>query len=132
VAIVSDADGQDAPITDLPSPTTAGALEVAKDKDGKPLPEGQDPEEKEPPFQRTGWAPKLGWPHEDVQEGDSLLDHSTWLEGRIPDKFYGGMRIFQLIHCPQELTGTQIGTTTLPLLSLRVLLLGSSLSLGAG
>jgi hypothetical protein len=36
---------------------------------------------------KTGWAPRFGWP---ATEGDSLLQHSTWLEGQIPDKFYGG------------------------------------------
>lgn len=37
----------------------------------------------------TGWAPRFGWPSETIREGTSLLDHSTWLEGHLPDKFYG-------------------------------------------
>ena len=38
----------------------------------------------------TGWAPRFGWPSESAKTADSLLDHATWLEGQIPDKFYGG------------------------------------------
>lgn len=38
----------------------------------------------------TGWAPRLGWPKELVEEGDSMQDHTTWLESNLADKFYGG------------------------------------------
>lgn len=37
----------------------------------------------------TGWSPQFGWPVESVMEGESLLDHQTFLEGKISDKFFG-------------------------------------------
>ncbi len=51
---------------------------------------GVDPGAAEQPFARTGWAPKMGWPAEKSTEAQSLLDHSTWIEGRLPDSLYGG------------------------------------------
>lgn len=79
------------PVEDLPEPSKAGVLDVAVGADGKPLTDGQDPAAKEPPYMRTGWAPKMGWPNNKTFESESLLDHSTWLESRIPDSLYGGM-----------------------------------------
>ena len=37
----------------------------------------------------TGWSPQFGWPVESIRDAPSLLDHSTWLEGQLSDKFYG-------------------------------------------
>ncbi|GKT83557.1 C2 domain-containing protein [Colletotrichum tofieldiae] len=90
VSIVTDVADSSAPVADLPSPTKEGVIELAKDKDGKPIKTGEDPEgNEEEPYTRTGWAPQFGWPADDVHEGASLLDHSTWLESNLPDKFYG-------------------------------------------
>ncbi|GJC80163.1 tricalbin-1 [Colletotrichum liriopes] len=90
VSIVTDVADSSAPVADLPSPTKEGVIELAKDKDGKPIKTGEDPEgDEEEPYTRTGWAPQFGWPADDVHEGASLLDHSTWLESNLPDKFYG-------------------------------------------
>ncbi|TDZ54823.1 Uncharacterized protein CTRI78_v005963 [Colletotrichum trifolii] len=90
ISIVTDVADSSAPVADLPEPTKAGAIEVAKDKDGKPIKTGEDPEgHEEEPYTRTGWAPQFGWPADDLHESTSLLDHSTWLESNIPDKFYG-------------------------------------------
>lgn len=65
---------------------------MEKDAEGKPIPD--DKATAENGFvmgtETTGWAPKFGWPSGDVQEGASMLDHATWLEGRLPDKLYGG------------------------------------------
>ena len=43
--------------------------------------------------ERSGWAPRFG-------QGDSIsgdqadgLDHQTWLEGKLEDKFFGGMAL---------------------------------------
>lgn len=88
-SIVTDAGDSGAPVTDLPSPTKAGVLDIPKDKEGKPVGEGADPGEGDI-WEKTGWAPRLGWPYEPIQEAESLLDHSTWLEGHVPDKFFGG------------------------------------------
>ncbi|PNY28037.1 Uncharacterized protein TCAP_02038 [Tolypocladium capitatum] len=88
-AIVTDQDDGSGPVEDLPEPSKAGVLDVATDADGKRLAHGTDPEAKEAPFSRTGWAPKIGWPSGDAMEGESLLDHATWIEGRLPDTLYG-------------------------------------------
>lgn len=79
-----------APVEDMPEASTKGVLDVARDANGKPIGDGADPGAKEPPYLRTGWAPKMGWPSEKISESASLLDHSTWLEARLPDSLYGG------------------------------------------
>ncbi|KAG9249995.1 C2 domain-containing protein [Emericellopsis atlantica] len=65
-----------------------GAIDVAKDASGNKVAE-VDPEASEPPFSRTGWAPKFGAIGEKITDGESLLDHATWVEGRLPDHLYG-------------------------------------------
>ena len=52
--------------------------------------DGEDPEAKDAPYSRTGWAPRFGWPADSAMGGESLLDHATWVEGKLPDKFFGG------------------------------------------
>lgn len=89
VAIATDIDDGSKPAYDLPEPSKAGALEVAKDTEGNPVVDGKA-EEGALMGPQTGWAPKFGWPVESIQSGESLLDHQTWLEGQIPDKYYGG------------------------------------------
>jgi Ca2+-dependent lipid-binding protein len=88
ISLVTDLDDDGSvPVEPLPEATNADVIEVAKDQDGKPIPEGEA--EKEPPYLRTGWAPQLGWPHDDIKEADSLLDHQTFLEGQMPDHLFG-------------------------------------------
>ncbi|KAI5465856.1 C2 domain-containing protein [Mariannaea sp. PMI_226] len=87
-AIITDVDDGNGPDEDLPEPSKAGALDVPLGADGKPAPD-QDPEAPEAPYSRTGWAPRLGWPGDDVLEQPSMLDHATWVESQVPDKFYG-------------------------------------------
>lgn len=89
-AIITDQDDGTGPVEDLPEPSKAGVLDVATDADGKRLTDGTDPEAQEAPFSRTGWAPKIGWPAGSAMEGESLLDHATWVEGKLPDTLYGG------------------------------------------
>lgn len=38
---------------------------------------------------RVGWAPRFGNGDPADDEGDTLLDHSTFLEGKLDDKFFG-------------------------------------------
>lgn len=72
---------------DLPAPTKAGSEAPATPTAAKA--NGQAPEE-EARWARVGWAPQFGLPgHMDEDEG-TMLDHQTWLEGRLEDKFYGG------------------------------------------
>lgn len=89
-AIITDVDDGTGPVEDLPEPTKEGVLDVARDEQGKPLPDGADPEAEEVPYSRTGWSPRMGWPADDATEQDSLLDHATWVEGKLPDTLYGG------------------------------------------
>lgn len=42
---------------------------------------------------RTGWAPRFHIPDEEIEAegpGETLLDHQTWLEAKLNDKFFGG------------------------------------------
>ncbi|OAA64481.1 membrane bound c2 domain containing protein [Niveomyces insectorum RCEF 264] len=90
VAIATDIDDGSAPAYDLPSPSKAGAIEVARTADGKPVADGDaagDDGGMGPGT--TGWAPRFGWPVESSDEAASLLDHSTMLEGLLPDALYG-------------------------------------------
>jgi Ca2+-dependent lipid-binding protein len=64
---------------DIPtSPTTAKA-------------NGHAPElHEDSEWARVGWAPRFGMPgSENPEDEASLLDHQTWLEGKLEDKFYG-------------------------------------------
>ncbi|KAK0735013.1 C2 domain-containing protein [Lasiosphaeria miniovina] len=87
VAIATDIDDGSKADIDLPSPSKAGAVEVAKGEDGKPLPNGHA-SEGAVMGEMTGWAPRFGWPA-DEEEDSSLLDHTTWLESRLSDAFFG-------------------------------------------
>ncbi|KAF1916650.1 hypothetical protein BDU57DRAFT_450010 [Ampelomyces quisqualis] len=87
-ALVSDADAAatTAPPYDLPTPTTAAAAQLP------PTANGHAPERDETArWERVGWAPRFGMPGSDDTDHDdaSMLDHQTWLESRIEDKFYG-------------------------------------------
>lgn len=86
--MVTDVDDGKGPDEDLPEASKEGALEAAKDKHGNII--KADPHAEEQPYARTGWAPQIGWPGEKSTEAASLLDHRTWLEGRLPDHLYGG------------------------------------------
>ncbi|KAL2270903.1 hypothetical protein VTJ83DRAFT_274 [Remersonia thermophila] len=88
VAMATDMDGGNKVDLDLPSPSKAGVVEEAQDADGKPSKEGAAGEEEED-WSKTGWKPRFGWPSESVQEGESMLDHQTWVESQLPEQFYG-------------------------------------------
>ncbi|VUC28346.1 unnamed protein product [Clonostachys rosea] len=87
-AIVTDVDDGTGPDEDLPEASKAGAIDVAKDANGRPV-VNADPEAGEVPFSRTGWAPMFGPLGGKNEEQESLLDHQTWLEEKIPDVLYG-------------------------------------------
>lgn len=88
-AIITDVDDGTGPDEDLPEPSKDGVLDVARDEQGKPLADGVDPASEDAPYSRTGWAPQLGWPSDELLEQESLLDHGTWVEGKLPDTLYG-------------------------------------------
>ncbi|KAE8444609.1 hypothetical protein EG329_014440 [Mollisiaceae sp. DMI_Dod_QoI] len=97
VAIPTDIDDGKPGAYDLPPPSTAGALAPTgppKDANGKPLTNGTagqvDKEDEERWIERAGWAPRFGSGiSDDSVEGESLLDHQTWVEGKLDDKFFG-------------------------------------------
>ncbi|KFY52897.1 hypothetical protein V496_08078 [Pseudogymnoascus sp. VKM F-4515 (FW-2607)] len=88
-AIATDIEDGKPGAYDLPPPTTAGAIEPVKDKEGN-LIQGQQEGDKEKWVDRTGWAPRFGNGEDpDAAVEESFLDHQTWVEGKLPDKFYG-------------------------------------------
>lgn len=114
MAIATDIDDGSKPEYDLPEPTKEGAVEVAEGEDGKPVANGHAGGEEEEFGEKTGWAPQFGWPVESVREAESLLDHSTWLESRLPDKFYGGRTDQVPLALDEHVADmAQTGTTTL-------------------
>jgi hypothetical protein len=44
-------------------------------------------------FEKTvGWAPRFGQGNmTEAEANESLLDHTTWIESKLDDKFFGGM-----------------------------------------
>ncbi|KAG6044270.1 hypothetical protein E4U17_000623 [Claviceps sp. LM77 group G4] len=87
-AIITDVDDGTGPDEELPEPSKAGVLDPAQTADGSKDVTGMDPGDTEAPYSRTGWAPQFGW-GDDTMESESLLDHATWIEGRLPDTLYG-------------------------------------------
>lgn len=41
-------------------------------------------------WERVGWAPRFGSGDAEVDDETTMLDHQTWLEGKLDEKFYGG------------------------------------------
>ncbi len=52
--------------------------------------DGNTIEEEEDLAAKVGWTQRFGWPEDSVMEGESLLDHSTWLDDKVPDEYFGG------------------------------------------
>ncbi|KAK5129911.1 hypothetical protein LTR08_002712 [Meristemomyces frigidus] len=79
-ALASDQDdGQDAGY-DLPPPTTEGA--IAAPANGTAHSDELDE------YGKVGWAPRFGNPA-DKDDAGTLLDHQTYLEGALDEKFFG-------------------------------------------
>lgn len=99
VAIATDIDDGLPPAYNLPPPSTSGAIAPTgplKDSNGKTVANGTaghlEPEDYERWVERTGWAPRFGnGDSSESMEGESLMDHQTWIEGKLDDKFFGGM-----------------------------------------
>ncbi|KOS18733.1 Uncharacterized protein ESCO_000750 [Escovopsis weberi] len=87
--VVTDVDDGTGPDEDLPEPSKAGVIDPPRDNKGDPIPDQAEVEAKEEEFSRTGWAPRFGSQAQSTLEAESLLDHTTWLEGQIPDHVYG-------------------------------------------
>ncbi|KAI1106687.1 tricalbin [Jackrogersella minutella] len=89
VAIATDVDDGTRASYDLPSPSRAGAIVLPKDQDGRTIADENDAREEEDLAAKVGWSQRFGWPMDSVTEGESLLDHTTWLEGTVPDQYFG-------------------------------------------
>ncbi len=64
-------------------------------------------------YKKTGWAPRFGTGSiTEEKAGESLLDHTTLLESKIDDKFFGGMSTSSISNL-RLLTVMQTGTTML-------------------
>lgn len=90
--LVSDANNAaNGPKVDLPTPTKAGALAAPASPTGTTgeanghLPEQDD----EARWARVGGPPSFYVPGSFDEKEDSMLDHQTWLEGKVDDKFFG-------------------------------------------
>jgi hypothetical protein len=93
VAIATDIDDGTPGAYDLPEASTAGALAAPvakKDKDGKAIPGAMTEDDEDRWVSKTGWAPRFGNGDPKNDEGPSMLDHQTWVEGKLADKFFGG------------------------------------------
>ncbi|KAF2010633.1 tricalbin [Aaosphaeria arxii CBS 175.79] len=94
VALATDADGSIGTKYDLPSPSTAGAITtpLSPTSPTSAKANGQLPElDEDARWARVGWAPRFGMPGSEDNDDDdgTLLDHQTWLEGKLEDKFFG-------------------------------------------
>ncbi|KAB5580164.1 C2 domain-containing protein [Coniochaeta sp. 2T2.1] len=88
VAIATDIDDGTQPKIDLPEASKAGAVEI-KDEAGKDSGYGSEEKETVMGPDTTGWEPRFGWPTELIEEGESMQDHTTWLESNLADHLYG-------------------------------------------
>lgn len=78
---------------DLPPPTTDGAVPRSPTADGKPgLTNGHVSQDENIRYtEKVGWAPRFGQGSiTEAEAGESLLDHQTFLESKLDDKFFGG------------------------------------------
>jgi hypothetical protein len=81
---------------DLPPPTTSGAVIPTNGvlEQGN-LTNGVHPVE-EDQWRKVGHAPRFGTGETDSIKGEALLlDHQTWLEGQLEEKFFGGIHIIR-------------------------------------
>ncbi|KAK2790498.1 hypothetical protein FQN52_005515 [Onygenales sp. PD_12] len=74
-----------------PAPSTSKVIDASTTE--KPQtngePNGELTEEERWARSRTGWAPRFHVPEDDLDEGETLLDHQTFIETRLDDKFFG-------------------------------------------
>lgn len=108
----------------MPSPTKEGALPPpsASTIDGK-APNGHIEEDERWARDRVGWAPRFGHPQDDDET--NMLEHETWLEDKLQDKFFGGMPKLYCYQIEAEADLQQTGTTTPESLSSLALRRGS-------
>ena len=78
---------------DLPPPSKEGAIEPATNAAGRPTSAtGVLPEQERWARDRVGWEPRFGTGETAADKADdrTLLDHQTFLESKLDEKFFGG------------------------------------------
>ncbi|PYH90388.1 tricalbin [Aspergillus ellipticus CBS 707.79] len=90
-AVVTDKDDGSPDQYDLPPPKPASELlQDTKDTTAAPNGDANLEEDLRWARDRTGWAPQFEHvPTQEEKEEGTLLDHQTFLEGRLDDKFFG-------------------------------------------
>ncbi|EXJ83641.1 hypothetical protein A1O1_07265 [Capronia coronata CBS 617.96] len=90
VGIATDIDDGKPDQYDLPTPEPLAVAESNRASgDASGATNGAPPEEEED-WTKVGWTPRFGSGEtQDDQDGGNLLDHQTFLEGALDEKFYG-------------------------------------------
>ena len=100
IAIVTDKDDGAKVEYDLPdtSDAKAGVVDMSKVQNGDGHTNGtiHEEDEDEDIASKVGWKSQFGWPVESELEGDSPLDHATWVEENLPEYLFGG----RLVNAP--------------------------------
>ncbi|KAJ5975097.1 Tricalbin [Penicillium waksmanii] len=87
ISVITDRDDGKADY-DLPPPKSATAL-IAEDANATDAKPGAD-DDMRWARDRTGWEPKFHKERTEEEDAEgTLLDHQTFLEGRLPEKFFG-------------------------------------------
>lgn len=92
MGIATDIDDGKPDDYDLPAPTAAGAIAPTNGvADPTTAANGIAPEEERWAADKTGWAPRFGdgMTAAEREDTSTLLDHQTFLEGRLDEKFFG-------------------------------------------
>ena len=76
---------------DLPPPTKEGAVPASPGFDNaQSKANGRVSHDDAAKYEKTGWTPRFGTGSiTDTEAGESLLDHQTFLESKLDDKFFG-------------------------------------------
>jgi Ca2+-dependent lipid-binding protein len=83
VALVTDQDdGPDAGY-DLPTPSRSGALVTSPTE----ISPSEAKKEQDAEYANVGWAPRFG--HPEAEPEANMLDHQTFLESKVSEKFFG-------------------------------------------
>ena len=79
---------------DLPSPDKAAALAASSSDevngDAKKVNGAWTEDENDQWAAKAGWAPRFGSIDDMDRQESTLLDHQTWVETNLSDKFFGG------------------------------------------
>ncbi|KAL9583913.1 MAG: hypothetical protein Q9203_004883 [Teloschistes exilis] len=92
VGIATDIDDGTPDQYELPTPSKGGALPASPTTDANPAQANGHvhPDEKSRYEDRVGWAPRFGQGSiTEAEAAESPLDHQTWVESRLEDKFFG-------------------------------------------